>query len=69
MASHLTDDTRADAVTRLREAADLLERGEEKEAGKLILAGLKPVAIDMRRTYGPLVKIVVGRWVRAVFEE
>lgn len=66
--SHLSDTTRADSVAKLRQAADLLEQGDEKEAGKLILEGLKPVAMDLRKTWGPVVKIVVNGWIRKVFE-
>lgn len=66
--STLSDATRADSVAKLRQAADLLERGEEAEAGKMILSGLKPVAIDLRKTYGPMVRLLVSSWVRSVFE-
>jgi phosphate uptake regulator len=67
--SHLTDMTRADSVAKLRQAADLLEQGDEKSAGQLILAGLAPVARDLRRIYGPMVKILVGSWVRKILDE
>jgi hypothetical protein len=66
--SYLADDTRMDSAAKLRQAADLLERGDEKEAGKLILDGLAPVARDLKRTYGPMVKLMVGSWVRRVLE-
>lgn len=66
--STLSDATRADSVAKLRQAADLLERGEEAEAGKMILSGLKPVAIDLQKTYGPMVRLLISSWVRSVFE-
>lgn len=64
--SYLGDATRADSVSKLREAADLLERGEELAAGKMILAGLTPIAADLKRTYGPGVKLIVNGWIRTV---
>ena len=65
--SHLTDETRAESVDKLRQAADLLEQGQEKEAGRLILSGLKPVAADLRKTYGPFVRLAVRGWMTQVF--
>ena len=67
--TNLSATTRDESVQRLREAADLLEQGKELDAGKMILAGLKPVALDLRRKYGPMVRLLVGSWVRNVFEE
>ena len=67
--SQLTDETRTESVAKLRAAADLLERGEEKEAGKVILAGLKPGAKALRAKYGFVVRMMVGSWVRSIFEE
>lgn len=64
--SYLNDTTRADSVKKLRDAADLLDRGEELEAGKLILAGLTPVAADLKRKFGPGVSLIVKGWIRAV---
>lgn len=67
--SHLTDATRAESVAKLRQAADLLEGGNEMDAGKTILSGLGPVARDLKRTYGPMVKMIVNSWIRRVFDE
>lgn len=64
--SNLSDQTRADSSKRLREAADLLDRGDELAAGKMILEGLKPVALELKRTYGPMVKLLVNGWIRGV---
>lgn len=66
--SHLSNLTRVDSVAKLREAADLLERGDEREAGRMILTGLVPVARDLQRTYGPIVRLMVSQWVREVFK-
>ena len=67
--SHLSDEVRAESVMRMREAATMLEHGSEVDAGRLLLAGLKPVAIDLKRRYGPMVRLMIGSWLRSVFEE
>lgn len=65
----LSDETKRDAIERLRLAATKLEEGDEKAAGFALLHGLRAVAVDLRKTYGPVVKIVVNSWVRQIFEE
>lgn len=67
--SHLTDDVRAASVAKLREAADVLERGDEIAAGKMLLVGLKPIALDLKRKYGPIVNLMVKSWIRGLFDE
>lgn len=63
----LSDQTRAESVAKLRHAADLLEAGDEIGCGKLLLDGLTPVAGDLKRTYGPLVRMMVNGWITRAF--
>lgn len=68
MAEILTDATRLDAVARLRAAADLMEAGDVKGAGAMLLVGLGGVASDLKRAYGPFAKIVVLTKVESLFK-
>lgn len=65
----LSEEVRAEAVTKLRQAADLLAAGQEKECGTLILDGLGPVARDLKRTWGPLVNLMVRGWVTKLLDD
>lgn len=65
----LSDDVRAASVAKLLQAADLLAAGEEKACGALLLEGLAPVARDLKRTWGPLVNIMVRGWISKVLDE
>jgi hypothetical protein len=67
--SNLTESTRATSAEKLRQAADLLEHGEEMAAGKILLDGLVPVARDLKVKYGPMVRLMVGAWVRKILDE
>lgn len=61
MASHLSVDTRAATALKLRAAADLLDRGEDVEAGRILLAGVPAVIADVKANVGPL---KWGIWVK-----
>jgi hypothetical protein len=65
----LSEEVRTDAVMKLRQAADLLEAGQEKECGTLILDGLGPVARDLKRTWGPVVNLMVRAWMTKLLND
>lgn len=54
MASRLTDATRAATAAKLREAATLLDAGDEAGAGKMILSGIPAVVTDLKTALGPM---------------
>ena len=63
----LSDETRKDAVARMRAAADLMEAGDVKGAGVTLLAGLYGVAAELKKAYGPLARIVIEAKVKEIF--